>query len=554
MWITAFTLFSMVFLIPAVYAEDAMLIRVKEFGLVADGVTDDGPAILKALEAAKSHSGPTILIFPERGEIYAATGDRRYLFHLNDRESLSVNGNGSTFFLHPHLRFMRATGCRDLSVRDLNIDMRPTPAIEAVVHEVSEDSRSIKARLIAPTRSEELGGPTNEDGEQTFFGMLWPDGSNQRDAQHIYVNNVESTESSVNDGIVQVQLSRPIAPGVRSRVELGKSRVSLPVPGIAHRFGPGALIVIDDCHNVTVEGVDVWSAPWFVYQVFRNDGDIVFRNADIRPPADSNRLTTSWRDGFHVKGNRGRLLFEDCDLEGMNDDAFNISTHAWNVEEVTGPQSLKLRQLFPLSAMLPSVGGSLLIVSPDSTQTYAPATVESIRIVRQPPQQNEREAPRAPIIEITVDREVAEVAAGSTLWDLDTSNPETVIRRCRIRQSSRIQSPVLMEDCDVVGLVWLYSESVEGPYPTGSILRGNTFRQGRGNPSVALSVLGWREDKPESIPDTTRLPLVGVEVTRNKFHGDVVFDGVGHATFLRNKLLDRGLVVRRSPGFETDHR
>ena len=50
-----------------------------------------------------------------------------------------------------------------------------------------------------------------------------------------------------------------------------------------------------------------------------NEGTVTLRRVQVRPRPGSARITSSWRDGLHVKGNRAALLFEDCVLEGMNE-------------------------------------------------------------------------------------------------------------------------------------------------------------------------------------------------------------------------------------------
>jgi len=92
-------------------------------------------------------------------------------------------------------------------------------------------------------------------------------------------------------------------------------------------------------------------APLFGFHVVRNCGEVTFRWVHIRPKPGSGRLTSTWRDGFHVKGNSGKLLWEDCELAGKNDDAFNISTHCSRVRKMLSPTRMVVLQSFPLSPM-----------------------------------------------------------------------------------------------------------------------------------------------------------------------------------------------------------
>jgi hypothetical protein len=98
-----------------------------------------------------------------------------------------------------------------------------------------------------------------------------------------------------------------------------------------------------------------------------------------------------------------RNLFEDCVLEGMNDDAFNVSTHGWRVVEMTAPDRIRVRQIFPLQAMPLQVGGNLLVLTKDATRRLEPAGITGSRELPRP-----GVAPAAaPDLELTLDRALA---------------------------------------------------------------------------------------------------------------------------------------------------
>ena len=105
--------------------------------------------------------------------------------------------------------------------------------------------------------------------------------------------------------------------------------------------------MIEENDSVCCEDMNIWSAPLFAVNVARNRGVCVFRRFNICLKPGTIRLTSSWRDGFHVKGNYARLLWEDCRLEGMNDDSFNIATHSSRIVAVLSPKSVRIRQNLP---------------------------------------------------------------------------------------------------------------------------------------------------------------------------------------------------------------
>lgn len=514
------------------------------FGLKADGKTDDGPAIQRMLEAARAADGPATLRFPKDRQIRVASGTERYAFRLDRMEDLVIDGGGSVFLVDKELRFLHATSCTNLGLVNANVDMVPSPTVEATVLSYGDGGRTLNVRLDEPARSGELGGPTKQDGEQDFFGMLWLPGKHAVESHHYYVEGVSSTRAG---GVVEVRGTEPLPKAVANAIEPGKTRISLPVAGIAHRYGPSALVRIDRCMNVALRDVEIWSAPWFAFQVFRNDGRLEFRRVHIRPKPGSGRTTSSWRDGFHVKGNRGSLLFEECVLEGMNDDAFNVSAHAWEIDAVLAPDRIRIKQVFPIQAIPPQVGGELLVLSPDGTRRLAPARIVAIdglsgdETIYLPGHR------KAPVLELALDRSLQGLEPGGVLWDLSVANPDTTIRKCRIGNSCRFQSPVLLEDCEVSAFVWFYSAGVEGPLPSGSVVRGCVFRQGRGNDRYAVAANGWRTlQAPAVLPPAEAFPFNGIRFENNGFFGGLLIDGVNGVALENNRVAAGEIKVENS--------
>jgi len=521
-------------------ASGEVVLNATEFGLHADGKTDDGPAIRALLERAQQSSGPVTLRFPEEKEIYVASGTEQFVFRLDRLNHLSIDGGGSTFLIDKELRFLHATVCSNLTVRNLNVDMTPAPVVEAVVLKQEQNGRILTVQLDRPEQAAAPGGPTRADDEQTFFGMLWFSGKYAAESSHYYVDDVTAeSERHRMRGQLRIHSKEGLPPKYANRILPGQTQISLPVPGIAHRYGAGSMIRIDRCTHLQMEKVEVWSAPWMAFEVLRNDGELTFRRVHIRPKPGSGQVTSIWRDGFHVKGNKGNLLFEECILEGMNDDAFNISTHAWEVTEVVAPNRLKIKQIFPIQAIPPQTGGELLVLSSNGAVRLAPARITAIDGLPDDESIYLTGHRKAPMLELILDRSLDGLEPGCVLWDTTVANPQTVIRRCRIGNSCRFQSPVTLEECDLSAFVWFYSEKVEGPMPSGSVVRGCTFRQGRGNDQYALSFKGWRSGSaPAQLPDPHYFPLQNIRVENNRIYGGLHIDGVYQALLSGNEFPD----------------
>jgi hypothetical protein len=516
----------------------------EQFGLHADGKTDDGPVIQALLGEAREAGAPVTIRFPEKKEIYVASGTGRYVFQIDRLHDLTIDGGGSTFLVQKDLRFLTVSACTNFSLMNLNVDITPAPVAEAVVLKQSNGGQILTVQLDQPERAGELGGPTHEDGEQDFFGMLWLPGKYTDCSCHYYVEAVTAepgTESS--RGTVQIHSDKPLPSNFANQIVPGKTRISLPVPGIAHRYGPGPMILIDRCTNAALTDIEVWSAPWFAFQVFRNAGDLTFRRVNIRPKPDSGRITSSWRDGFHVKGNRGSLLFEDCVLEGMNDDAFNISTHAWQVTKVFAPDHVLIKQIFPIQFMPVQKGGDLLILSADGTRRLEPTGIAELGGMPgdeiYTPEDGTFKPKPAPELELVLNTPVTGLEVGCVLWDKTTANPQVSIRGCRIRMSCRFQSGVTLDNCDISALMYFYCDESEGPMPCNSAIKNCVLRQGRGNEQYAVTFNGWRGGTaPKQLPPEDRFPLQHIVLEQNEIYGHLKVDGVNSLLLLKNFFSD----------------
>lgn len=513
-------------------------VNAKDFGLHADGKTDDGPVIQRILEAVREIERPVQINFPYKAEIYAACGTDGYLFRLDEDDDILIAGGSSTFLLQDDLRFLNASVCKNLEVKNLQVDMASTVVAEATITNVSSDRRTMMVRLDEPQQAAVLSGPTHEGGEQAFFGMIWLPGKFAMESSHCLI---QAVHPEAEDGRLSITLSEPLSKDTARRIKRNRSRVSLPVSGIAHRYGPGPMIRIDRCENVRFEAVEVWAAPWFAYEILRNCGELVFLRTHIRPRPGSGSHTSAWRDGFHVKGNSADILFDGCIIEGTNDDSFNISSHAWRVSDIIAPDRIQIKQVFAIQAMPPRAGGNLLILSADRNQRIATVGITEVSGITDDTIFSTGEHP-APPLELKLAKAVDGLEEGCVVWDLSASNPSTVIRNCTIHNSARFQSPVRVENCDVHALLYFYSEGIEGPVPSGSVISNSKLRQGRGNSHIAVAVQGWFGATPKTLPPLSQYPMQSITFNNNTFWGDLKITGVRDVNMRSNSFRHGSLI------------
>lgn len=531
----------------SITAACASEVSAHDFGAKGDGISDDGPAIQRAVKALSQVKPPCTLKF-ERGKVYRIrTAEDTWLIRLSGLREVTIEGNGSTFLLDPKTRFLHMTGCAKAVVRGLSVDFDPLPFVDGVVVAADPVRRSIDVRVYDDYSMPPLGGPTG-DREQAYFAMLWHPGPHSLIGEHYFLRDTQEAYP----GSVRERIIRAFAAPETSRfagIRPGVTQISLPVRGIAHRMeghGASPVFVIEENADVACYDIEIWSSPLFAVKVARNRGACTFQRFHIRPKPGTRRLTSSWRDGFHVKGNYARLLWEECHLEGMNDDSFNTATHSSRVIEAVSASSIRVRQIFPLG-FVPFQKGDRL----GAYDVSGRRRLGAVRVVRVEPEEpvNRTDPDRpAPPLKITFSPALPEIEAGDLVWNESSANPNTTIRRCKIMNSCRFQSPVRVEDCEITAFCWFYGDDLEGPLPQRVVIKKSRFQLGRGNPEMVISFNSLISGADGKIAVPTEPVIRDVVLENNTLDGRLDIRYVSNLRLIKNRLLPPGgeIAIRQS--------
>ena len=511
-------------------------IRVAAFGAKGDGATDDGPAVQRAMEAIASHAPPVTLRFEKDRTYRIKTSPTTWVFDLNGLRDFTLDGGGCRFVLDAHLRLIHLTGCTHATVRRLSLDFDPLPFADGTIVAKDPAGRSVDVKVHDGFVVPPLGGPTHER-EQAYFAMLWHQGPHNLIGEHYFVEDTrEAYPGSLKDRVVRV-IAAPVFHGFAG-IREGQTRISLPVRGVAHKVqghGASPAVVIEENDGVCCEDIDIWSAPLFAVNVARNRGTCVFRRFNIRPKPGTTRLTSSWRDGFHVKGNYARLLWEDCHLEGMNDDAFNIATHSSRIVEVASSTQVRIQQNFPLGFVPFETGDTLAVYDVFGGRLLDRAKVVWAGAERKVDASNPDRP--APPVRVRLDRPLIGMKQGDLVWNESSANPDTTLRRCKIFNSCRFQSPVTVDDCDITAFCWFYGDNIEGPLPRNVVVKNSRLQVGRGNREMVASFTSLIHG-----PNGNRVPprqpvILSVLLQDNTFDGLLDIGFAKGVTLLRNRFL-----------------
>lgn len=509
----------------------AIEIRAVDYGLVADGKTDDGPAILRAVAEAKKQSpAPTTIVFPSKKTIFASSSDHRYLFFLRDTKNLTIDGGGSIFRLDPWIRMADLQGASSITMKNMMVDFSDSMFIETIVQQVNQEKSYVDIKPLDANESNHISGPTKEDGEQWFGGFIWcENGPSPKAARHFSLGKVERRD----DGVIRIfhgegSFSRDMAKNIIP----GTTAFSVPRAGVAHRHGPGALFEVHDVRDATMEHIHVWAAPWFAFSIYRCEGVCRFFDVDVVPKPGSGRRMSACRDGFHVTANRARLSFEHCDTRGTGDDDYNFCILSSSVRKIISPTEIVIRQKFPIQYNPMREGETLMVMDANSSIV---GSAKIVRYTESQLKQGEITAGGAcPEITLLLSAPITGLRTGLTVWSKEACNPNTTMSNCTASFSIRMQTSLTIEHCrfDCYNVSYGMSEkndNVEGPGPEFMRISHSQFHRGRG--------AGYHAQCDEAgSPGATRLRCI--EISHCLFHAPLNIAKANHISLTNNFFED----------------
>ena len=521
-------LLTLIMGMTSVQAKDFHL---RDFGGKADGKTDDGPAILKMVEAARAINGkPVRLVFPKNKVIHAATGKGRYLFALQHTRNITIDGNGSTFLLTPHMRMVDLDHAKNPVIKNFNVDYTVTMFIESVIEKVDPKGSYVDVKVIESGEEKNLGGPTKEDGEQWFGGFVWcENGKHMKAAKHYAV---KKTEVLGKDRARVFFDGKSMPKNITGNIKKGITRFSIPRPGVAQRHGPGPLFNIHDTVDGHFENIAVWGAPWFTYSIYRTEGTLRFIDVDVVPKPGTNRLMAGCRDAFHVTSNRSKLVFDGCDTAGLGDDDYNFCILSSRIQKVISPTKLIIEQKFPIQYNPMRVGETLVVMNSEN-QVVGSAKISAYN--EKPHKDGTKIIPGGrycPPITITLKTPIKGLAKDLHVWSKEAANLDTSMKNCTATFSIRMQTSLTIDRCTFTCYNVAYGFSprtkhVEGPGPEYMKITNSEFRVGRGSGMVF-------QCGGKGSFETTRIQNIHIE--NSTFHAPMRIDKARSITLINNRF------------------
>ena len=440
-------------------AKTETVLNAADFGVKGDGKTDDGPAIGRAVEAAmeqqatlRFESGKTYYI----GSTDRSAGPFSSPFAMNGAEGVTVDGGGSVFRFAPGINYFALTSNKDIRFCNMKLDLSVSPYLVGTV-------KAVDGANVTYTTDIEPHQTYVDSRNSVNFSIKYNEGTQQR--PHQFINTVKKTASKE----VKVEYQHE-----NHGYSVG-DKVFLPNPGVGNALSE-IMYISANTGCMVFENIEVWAAPSFIANVRENDAEIYFENVDYIPGAENNReiKMVSWRDGYHVKDNRRPIHWNECDVDVLFDDVFNVSNTLGYITSVKNGNRFTVTQyeLYTHGSFHPFScrEGDVIDVFSSKGVYAGEATIR--RIIENP----------NGTMDLVLDygEGLRKMEEGWLVGNRDTCAPGSTITNSRFTGTFRFRREIRIENCVFDMLVtWIREDgSVEGPIPGNIDYINCTFNGG----------------------------------------------------------------------------
>ena len=448
--------------------------KVESYGAKGDGKTNDGPAIAKAVEAACRDGSAHKVVELKANATYRVTSngvtDNAFLLLIGEADNLTVKGSNTRLLMKAPMRVCRVSDSQNITLSGIIVDYSPKPYAVGSVKAVSGDCTYFDV-----TCADDLGftgtvTPSNQD----YF--LFRNKKDER--MHVFISKmVKNSDGSYRIYINQNRTSTAL---IRSNLPVGMELI-LPVYGSAHL--QNGILQVMDTDTFTLQDVRINAAPDFVFGMRRCTGRVTFKNVRLEPAAGSPPLV-SWRDGFHIKDNTAKIVWDNCYIGPLGDDAINLSSVIGIIDSAntsTGIINMTPAEDTADRAGLINPGDEIVIY--DLKGGKDDAVYCKIQSVIHTSGNN---------IAVKVDADLSKIdSINSRVVGFYAYNKGYEINNCTIEGTVRLRSSGTIKNTKF-DVFWVRIENesaVEGPIPKDITFTGCTFSTPYSNPNTPVLVV-----------------------------------------------------------------
>lgn len=250
---------------------------------------------------------------------------------LKDLKNVTLDGCGSTLLMTGEMTSFVLDNCKNIVLKNFNIDNSNPTQTECTVKEVGEDYLIVE---VHPTSQYKI-----ENGKLIWYGDGWSFSGGIAQSYDV-VKDVTWRSWSPMDGLTKAVELR------QNLLYLQYEKKPQARPGIVFQMRDGirdeVCGFINRSENIRLENVNFYYLGNFGV-VSQYSENINFDHCNFMPKSGSGRTNAGFADFVHVSGCKGKVRISNCNFSGAHDDPINVHGTHLKVVEYLDEKTIKVR-------------------------------------------------------------------------------------------------------------------------------------------------------------------------------------------------------------------
>lgn len=470
-------------------------------------------------------------------------GLRRFIFALEGRKNVTINGNGSTFIFHGNVIPFLIENCTNVKIENLNIEYDFPFDLEGVVVANNENEKTFDLKIDKDNKYR------IKDDILYFGGYNWEYGLGENIVYNAATKSPEYFTSNYEHHPWKNLLKAKALGDRIVRFSNVNSKKVPPVGSIYSDKGPGGenrKIVgfrVYKSKNLQLNNINVYHAGAMALIAEKTE-TISLNKFNVILKEGSSRIISATADATHFVNCKGKITLDNCRFENMLDDASNVHGTYMICNKVIDPfkVSTKFGHYQQQGFDFAEKNDTIRFIDRTNLQSVGIGVVKDVEMI------NENN------YTITFEKQIPEFASKNIAIENISWMPSLEVKNCTVKQNRArsllisTSKTVLIENSyfssmmagiRICGDANYWFES--GPV-TSVTIRGNTFEN-----------LGIGGHNPQAILQID--PVIGKKYRADGyFHKNIVFENNTIKTFdplIIYALSVDGLIIRNNTIIQT---
>ncbi|MBK2403510.1 pectate lyase [Erysipelothrix sp. strain 2 (EsS2-7-Brazil)] len=392
------------------------IISVNDYGADASGMKESGPAVARALEVAKAFEGPVEVQFnpgtyritkefAQTRDIHTSNTDsvdfptKHIGILIEDNHNLTLNGQGAQILFEGNMMALAVVQSSNTTIQNLSWDFLVPTTSEMTVFDFDTENRTVDFFIPSYFNYEIQGNSILWKSELDTSGKpYWTERNGHRNygIQVKYPTEMMGRSYYANqDPFHGVSNIETLPSGLLRFTYNSKPQID-PVLGMNYqllsnteRSTAGALVW--ESKDVTFEDVKISYMHGFGLLVQMSE-NVYFNRLRMETDIETGKNTSSYADGIHVSGSKGKIEITNSFFNNTHDDPINIHGTFTRVEKRISDTTLQLNYIHKQQGGFPQFypGDKVIFYSRDTLESKDLETEYTVKNVQGPDASNPR--------------------------------------------------------------------------------------------------------------------------------------------------------------------